>query len=251
MHKKTRRKSRSALLLRSCDKRQPLLITRKRANDFGHHRKMNMFKKKPTVKEALRESKREMSQATRGIEREISALQLEEKKLVAEIKRTAKTGNEAATKILARQLVRLRQQIANLQGSRAQLRGITVHTQAMHAQSSIAVGMKGATKAMTAMNKQMAPAQQMKVMQDFQRQSLQMDMTSEMMSDAIDDALDNDEAEEETEELTNQVLDEIGVDVASQLSTAPKGKIAGKKSEDVSDLGIDELEKKLAALRNT
>jgi hypothetical protein len=97
---------------------------------------------------------------------------------------------QAATKTLARQLVRLRQQITNLQGSRAQMRGIATHTQvaspppppkslcvcgyfcffffficalcssnifshlqAMHAQSSVAVGMKGATKAMTAMTK--------------------------------------------------------------------------------------------------
>ncbi|KAK9281552.1 hypothetical protein L1049_004455 [Liquidambar formosana] len=185
---------------------------------------MNIFAKKPTAREALRESKKEMANATRGIEREIGALQLEEKKLVAEIKRTAKTGNEAATKTLARQLVRLRQQIANLQGSRAQMRGIATHTQAMAANSSVAVGMKGATKAMEAMNKQMAPAKQAKVMQEFQRQSAQMDMTSEMMSDAIDDALDNDEAEEETEELTNQVLDEIGIDVASQLSGSSQRK---------------------------
>ncbi|XP_021763261.1 vacuolar protein sorting-associated protein 2 homolog 3-like [Chenopodium quinoa] len=212
---------------------------------------MNIFKKKPTAKEALRESKREMANATRGIEKEISALQVEEKRLVAEIKKTAKTGNEAATKILARQLVRLRKQIANLQGSRAQMRGIATHTQAMHAQSSVATGLKGATKAMSAMNKQMAPAKQMKILQDFQKQSAQMDMTTEMMSDAIDDALDNDEAEEETDELTNQVLDEIGVDVASQLSAAPKGKIAGKKTEEVSTSGIDDLEERLAALRGT
>ncbi|KAG4928153.1 hypothetical protein JHK85_054639 [Glycine max] len=187
---------------------------------------MNIFTKKPTAKEALRDSKRQMTNATRGIEKEIGALQLEEKKLVAEIKRTAKTGNEAATKILARQLIRLRQQIANLQGSRAQMRGIATHTQAMHAHSSVAVGLKGATKAMVAMNK------------------------TEMMSDAIDDALDNDEAKEETEELTNQVLDEIGVDVASQLSAAPKGRVATKNAENVSSSGIDELEKRLAALRN-
>lgn len=212
---------------------------------------MNLFSKKPTAKEVLRESRREMTNATRGIEKEISALQLEEKKLVAEIKRTAKTGNEAATKILAHQLIRLRQQIASLQGSRAQVRGISIHTQAMHAQTSVAAGMKGAAKAMTAMNKQMAPAKQAKVIQDFQKQSAQMDMITEMMSDAIDDALDNDEAEDETEELTNQVLDEIGVDIASQLSTAPKGKIAGKKTEESSgSSGIDELEKRLAALKN-
>ncbi|GFZ17688.1 vacuolar protein sorting-associated protein 2.3 [Actinidia rufa] len=166
---------------------------------------MNIFAKKPTAKETLRESKREMANATRGIEREITTLQLKEKKLVAEIKRTAKTGNEAATKILARQLIRLRQQIAKLQSSRAQMRGIATHTQAMSAQSSVAVGMKGASKAMEAMNKQMAPAKQAKVILEFQKQSAQMDITTEMMSDAIDDALDNDEAEDETEELTNQV----------------------------------------------
>ncbi|KEH23946.1 putative Snf7 family protein [Medicago truncatula] len=211
---------------------------------------MNIFTKKPTAKEALRESKREMTNATRGIEREIGSLQLEEKKLVAEIKRTAKTGNEGATKVLARQLIRLRQQIANLQGSRAQMRGIATHTQAMHAHSSVAVGMKGATKAMAAMNKQMEPAKQAKVMQEFQKQSAQMDMTTEMMSDVIDDALDDDEAEEETEELTNQVLDEIGIDIASQLSSAPKGRIAAKNTENVGSSGVDDLEKRLAALRN-
>ncbi|XP_059660332.1 vacuolar protein sorting-associated protein 2 homolog 3 [Cornus florida] len=211
---------------------------------------MNIFAKKPTAKEALRQSKKEMANATRGVEREITALQVEEKKLVAEIKRTAKTGNEAATKILARQLIRLRQQIAKLQGSRAQMRGIATHTQAMSAQSSVAVGLTGASKVMGSMNKQMDPAKQAMVIREFQKQSAQMDMSTEMMSDAIDDSLDNDEAEEETEELTNQVLDEIGVDVASQLSAAPKGKIAGKKTEDVSSSGIDELEKRLAALRN-
>nr|XP_009765999.1 PREDICTED: uncharacterized protein LOC104217443 isoform X2 [Nicotiana sylvestris] len=39
-----------------------------------------------------------MAVATRGIEREISSLQMEEKKLVAEIKKTAKTGNEVRSK---------------------------------------------------------------------------------------------------------------------------------------------------------
>ncbi|KAG6429097.1 hypothetical protein SASPL_107136 [Salvia splendens] len=189
---------------------------------------MNIFSKKPTAKEALRESKREMALATRGVEREIQTLQSEEKKLVAEIKRTAKTGNEAATKILARQLIRLRQQITKLQGSRAQMRGISTHTQAMSAQTSVAVGMQGASKAMAAMNKnqllQMDPAKQMKVMQEFQKQSAQMDMT--LMND-----------------IFFQVLDEIGVDVASQLSAAPKGKIAGRNAEEADSSRMDELEK--------
>ncbi|VAI21533.1 unnamed protein product [Triticum turgidum subsp. durum] len=190
----------------------------------------------------------------------------QEKKLVAEIKKTAKTGNEAATKILARQLVRLRQQIVNLQGTRAQIRGVATHTQAMYAGTSISAGMKGASKAMAAMNKQLEPAKQMKQMREFQKQSSQLDMTLEMMSDAIDETLDKDEAEEETEELTNQVLDEIGVDVASQLSSAPKGRIgaSNKKAEnnqarnaapaknvapEPNAAEVDDLERRLASLR--
>ncbi|KAL8166533.1 hypothetical protein V2J09_008032 [Rumex salicifolius] len=226
---------------------------------------MSIFRKKTSPKDALRTSKREMAVATRGIEREIASLQMEEKKLVAEIKKEAKSGNEAtqiaaleiasvsgvihlnclqgfmnnshaaATRILARQLVRLRQHIVNLQGSRAQIRGVATHTQAMYASTSISTGMKGATKAMTAMNKQLAPVKQAKLIREFQKQSAQMDTTIEMMSESIDETLDKDEAEEETEELTNQVLDEIGVDIASQLSSAPKGRIATKQQQTVAN----------------
>ncbi|ONK67360.1 uncharacterized protein A4U43_C06F19370 [Asparagus officinalis] len=218
---------------------------------------MNLFKKKPSAKEELRNSKREMTVATRGVEREIASLQLEEKKLVAEIKRTAKIGYEAATRILARQLIRLRQQITNLQGTRAQIRGVATHTQAMYASTSISVGMKGASKAMAAMNKQMEPAKQAKVMKEFQKQSAQMDMTLEMMSEAIDETLDKDEAEEETEELTNQVLDEIGVGIASQLSSAPKGRIVVSRKVDNASRtvapapsDVDDLGKRLASLKS-
>ncbi|KAI8004755.1 hypothetical protein LOK49_LG08G00990 [Camellia lanceoleosa] len=56
-----------------------------------------------------------------AIEREITNLQLKEKKLVTEIKRTAKIGNEATTKISACQLINLRQQITKLQACLQQM----------------------------------------------------------------------------------------------------------------------------------
>jgi hypothetical protein len=56
---------------------------------------------------------------------------------------------------------------------------------------------------------QMDPAKQIKVMQDFQKHSAQMDMTTEMISDSIDGALDDDELEDETDDLTNQVAQVI------------------------------------------
>ncbi|KAK7267418.1 hypothetical protein RIF29_20092 [Crotalaria pallida] len=90
-------------------------------------------------------------------------------------------------------------------------------------------------------------------MQEFQKQSAQMDMTTEMMSDAIDDALDNDEAEDETEELTNQFnqrndaktcspvhKDKLNMELCSM-------RLAWMLSHSS---GVDDLEERLAALRN-
>jgi len=61
------------------------------------------------------------------IDREVTALQREEQKLIRDIKAAAKTGNTAATRVLAKSLVRLRGQITSLKGSSAQLRGVSTN----------------------------------------------------------------------------------------------------------------------------
>jgi len=54
----------------------------------------------------------------------------------------------------------------------------------------MADAMRGATKAMSAMNKQMNLPALTKIMRDFERQNEKMEMTSEMMGDAVDDAFE-------------------------------------------------------------
>ncbi|PNH09542.1 Vacuolar protein sorting-associated protein 2 3 [Tetrabaena socialis] len=80
--------------------------------------------KKPDVKEQVREAQRDLRQGTRDVDREVVALRREEEKLIREIKAAAKAGNTPATRVLAKSLVRLRSQVAKLQGSSAQLKGI-------------------------------------------------------------------------------------------------------------------------------
>ena len=78
--------------------------------------------------------------------------------------------------------------------------------------------MKGVTKAMGQMNRQMNLPSLQRIMQEFERQNEKMELVSEVMGDAIDDALEGDEEEEETDDLVNQVLDEIGIDINSEVS---------------------------------
>ena len=94
--------------------------------------------------------------------------------------------------------------------------------------------MKGATKAMGAMNKGMNLPALTKILRDFERQNEKMEMTGEMMGDAMDDMNEGDAEEEETDELVSQVLDEIGVNLGTDLVSAPAAAgRAGKASNPI------------------
>ncbi|CAK9231317.1 unnamed protein product [Sphagnum troendelagicum] len=181
----------------------------------------NLFGKKKTPAELLRENKRMLDKSIREIERERQSLQTQEKKLIAEIKKTAKQGQMGAVRVMAKDLIRTRHQITKFYGLKSQLQGISLRIQTLKSTQAMAEAMKGVTKAMGQMNRQLNLPALQKIMQEFERQNERMEMTTEVMGDAIDDALEGDEEEEETDELVSQVLDEIGVDLDSQLVHAP------------------------------
>lgn len=65
--------------------------------------------------------------------------------------------------------------------------------------------MRGVTRAMASMNRQLNLPQIQRIMSEFERQSEIMDMKEEMMDDAIDDAMGETGEEEETEAVVQQV----------------------------------------------
>jgi len=77
--------------------------------------------------------------------------------------------------------------------------------------------MKGATKLLGSMNRQMNLPALQRIAMEFERENDIMDQRQEMMDDAIDDVTGL-EDEEEGEEVVNQVLDEIGVDLGQSVS---------------------------------
>jgi division protein CdvB (Snf7/Vps24/ESCRT-III family) len=62
--------------------------------------------------------------------------------------------------------------------------------QTLKSTQAMADAMRGATRAMGAMNKQMNLPALTKIMREFERQNERMEMTSEMMGDAVDDAFE-------------------------------------------------------------
>ncbi|XP_043701008.1 vacuolar protein sorting-associated protein 2 homolog 1-like isoform X2 [Telopea speciosissima] len=218
-----------------------------------------LFGGRKTPAELLRENKRMLDKSIREIERERQGLQAQEKKLIVEIKKSAKQGQMGAVKVMAKDLIRTRHQVEKFYKLKSQLQGVSLRIQTLKSTQAMGEAMKGVTKAMGQMNRQMNLPSLQKIMQEFERQNEKMEMVTEVMGEAIDDALEGDDEEEETEELVNQVLDDIGIDINSELLNAPseavaapaaKAKVAQAETPGNDDSGIDnELQARLDNLR--
>lgn len=216
-----------------------------------------LFGRKKTPEEMLRQNQRALNKAMRDLDRERSKMEQQEKKVIADIKNMAKKGQMDAVKIMAKDLVRTRRYVKKFILMRANIQAVSLKIQTLKSNNAMAQAMKGVTKAMMTMNRQLKLPQIQKIMMEFEKQSEIMDMKEEMMSDAIDDAMGDEDDEEESDAVVSQVLDELGLQLTDQLSDIPNaGTSLGTKTADkqqpqaagVSDADAD-LEARLENLR--
>merc|ERR1711988_1660676 len=214
---------------------------------------MDIFRKKPTVKEQMKENDKALRKVTRDVERDRRELEREEKKLEAEIKKAAKTGNKQAATVLAKQLINVRKQKTRTYGATSKVQAVSSATKAMGANVKLAETMATTTKTMTNMNKMMNPAQVARTMQEFDVANTKMGMTEEVMNDALDDILTESGDEEEQDAIVAQVLDEIGIEVSRKVNAAPaaaRGTLGAETISNKNKQADDEIERMLAQLKS-
>ncbi|XP_010221095.1 PREDICTED: charged multivesicular body protein 2a, partial [Tinamus guttatus] len=124
-----------------------------------------------------------------------------------------------AVKIMAKDLVRTRRYIKKFITMRANVQAVALKIQTLKSNNSMAQAMKGVTKAMATMNRQLKLPQIQKIMMEFEKQAEIMDMKEELMSDAIDDAMGDEDDEEESDAVVSQVLDELGLTLTDELAS--------------------------------
>jgi charged multivesicular body protein 2A len=138
-----------------------------------------------------------------------------------DIKKMAKMGQMDSVRVMAKDLVRTRQYVKKFIMMKANIQAVSLKVQTLKSQDAMAQAMKGVTRAMQQMNKQLNLPQIQKIMQEFEKQTEIMDMKEEMMGDAIDDAMGEADDEEETEQVVAQVLDELGIQMGQELAGLP------------------------------
>lgn len=98
---------------------------------------------------------------------------------------------------MARDLVRTRRYVKKFMLMKANIQAVSLKIQTLRSQNAMAQAMKGVTRAMQSMNRQLNLPQIQRILQEFEKQSEIMDMKEEIMNDAIDDAMEDDADEEE------------------------------------------------------
>jgi division protein CdvB (Snf7/Vps24/ESCRT-III family) len=166
----------------------------------------------------------------------------EEAKAIAEAQRCAKAGNTAGAKIMAKEVVRIRNAKTNMQRGKSQLSSVSLKTKEMESTVVMAKAMQTGAQAMAKSNAQMNPQQMAAVMREFEKQSQGQEMTSEMLDDIFDDPA----VEAEADEHITQIFDELGIEATSGLSKAPTHASRVQQDEVATE---SDLSKRLAALK--
>ena len=101
-----------------------------------------LFGARKTPADLLRENKRMLDKAIRELDRERTTLQAQEKKLIAEIKRSAKQNQMAAVRVMAKDLIRTRHSVTKFYALKSQLQGVSLRMQTLKSTQAMADAMR-------------------------------------------------------------------------------------------------------------
>jgi charged multivesicular body protein 2A len=174
-------------------------------------------------------------------------MQSQEKKLLQDMRKMAKQNQMEAVKIMARDLVRTRAYVTKFYQMKAQMQAVSLRLQTMKSTATMTDCMKGVTKAMMGMNRQMNIPAMQRIMMEYEKQSEVMEMKQEIMNDTIDDVMDTEGSEDaEANEMVNQVLDELKLDFNQKIGAADSqlvGQPQGEEQNDDLQARLDKLRK--------
>jgi len=168
--------------------------------------------------EVAADTKKEFRGVRREFDRDIRGLERDEAKLITEIKKVAKSGDKKSAGILAKQLVRIRDQKTKMITAKHRANGVEMQVKSMASQAKVAQSMGVATKAVKQMNKQVDIQSVMANMKEFERANMQMDAAGEVMDDALDGIFDDDGTEtEEVDSIIAEVTGQQALEKTAEL----------------------------------
>ncbi|KAJ2607952.1 Vacuolar protein-sorting-associated protein 24 [Coemansia sp. RSA 1365] len=224
----------------------------------------NLFAKKPTPDELVRKWSTGVRRQQREIDRQLTRIKAEEKKVEQSIKQMAKKDDRASCKILAKGLVNSRKHREKIAMNKVRLNSILLELNHQASYLKVVGSLQQSTKVLKAVNQLMRVPELQRIMMEFSREMTKAgiigEMTDEVMDEIADEDMDEDETEEEINrevdkvvaEVTNGMLGEIGnVPVKSTGNSKAENRPEAEEDADSDlDIGLDNMQARLSALRS-
>ena len=188
-------------------------------------------------------------------EREAKKLERERKKMLTQIKKLAEKGQTTGAKMMAKDIVRAKNQQQKLEQFVGQLNAVSLRIGSCASLNELGDAMANCAKAMTLVSSKLDAKKLAHMAKEIAKQDMQLDMKSDMMSEILDSLDEGNEEEEEA--IYNQVLQEAGVHLAEQLNVdgeqqkqVNNNAINNKVNEQPSVEGTDDLDALLKDLNS-
>ena len=190
----------------------------------------------PTIEESVRKWKSELKRQERLLERKIREVDVEEKKLVAEIRKLGSDPKQRNNvKLLAKTVVQARQSKDHLYTSIAHTRSIQLQLQQQLGMMKVTKQIQSSAEVMKMVNRLMKLPE---ISQAMRQMSLEMEKAG-IISEILDEVLFDDELEEEAEVEVEKLIDEILMPLN-----------ATKANQNEIAIEEDNMAQRLTALKN-
>jgi division protein CdvB (Snf7/Vps24/ESCRT-III family) len=189
-----------------------------------------VFDKNAVLKSQCREWNRNIKREIRRIERDVDGMNRSEKTTAVEIKKLAEKKEIGAVKILAKELVRLRNTKERMLMTKTQLNSVSNQLTQQMAVAKLGTVFATSAELMSAMNQLVNVPEITETMTKMSKEMQNLGVIEGVMSDGIDEALgDTVETEEQTETEVTKLLEELAIDAITLMPMAGKDKLATQR----------------------
>lgn len=170
-----------------------------------------------SLEDQIERDVRIINRQIRALDRELLGMEREKTKLTYKIKTHANKGNVDMVNALSTEYLVYKINMKKLTKLKGQMSNVKQKIQIMRSVHDINKAIASLTNTMKVMNERMGISTISKMVMEYDIETTKMETNMEMYDDALDDEID----EDERMEIVNSVLDEIGIEIASTIKTAP------------------------------
>lgn len=197
---------------------------------------------RPSGVDSVKNFQRNVASSARGMDRELSRIELQEKSMIKDLTKYGKEGKIDAATSKARELIRLRSHKGRIQSMKTHMTGLSQQLHMVHSSNKIQETLSTTSRMLQGLNSRMDISSVHRMLVDFEKQNVLITNKQEIVDETLDSAFEVDGEQEATNDAVLGVLEEAGLDI-SLLST--------KNQENcIPSGGVAELEQRFEALKS-